>query len=147
MLRWLFRRKPRRDLFHFTDGEGTKRTADPLACWRGMMNHAEYRHDVHPKQVDEGDQEALEITLRMIQDVFGVEEWAEDTPEGLTQGEMLDLLISFIEYTSDVKKNTSLSATPPPPTESTSPESNEPTPSDSSPSTSSKPAPTSETPM
>ena len=144
---WPFRRrKPKRDLFHFEDGGGNKRAADPLACWRGMMNHVEYRHEVHPKQVHEGDQESLEITLRMVQDVFEVEEWGEDTPNGLTQGEMLDLLISFIEYVSDVKKNTSLSATAPPPTESTSPESSKPTPSDSSPSTSSRPEATSETP-
>ncbi len=126
-------RLPERELFDYWDGT-QQRKADPLACWRKIYNHETYRHDTHPLLMDEGDQEAIEIVLAMVREVFDVEEW--DGESGLTQGETIDLFIDFLEYLDSVKKNTSPIATQPPPTASTSPTSNGQTPSDSSPSTS-----------
>jgi hypothetical protein len=106
---WPFTRKPKRFLFRYWDG-GKWRRSDPLECQRKIFRDEEYRADVHGSLVDEGDEEATDITLRMIRRVFGIKSWSE-SGGGLTQIETLMLYRNFCEYLMGLKKNIS-----PPPT-------------------------------
>ena len=140
----IFLRRTARQLFEYWDG-AKKRHADPMRVFRAIKDDPEYREDVHPQGVDDGDPEAIDVTLRCVRRVLGVGEWSEGKP-GLTELETLQLFVQFHEYLDHLKKNISPSQTPPRPTEWTSQDSSEKTTSNTSGSGSTESDPTCEPP-
>jgi hypothetical protein len=63
--------------------------------------------------VEQGDQEAIQITLRAVKEVFRVQDYDRNTGLGLTLGEQLQLLYTFSRYLELLKKSTDLSPIPP----------------------------------
>ena len=116
-----------RDIFRFWDGEEDRGIA-PLRAYRALLAHPDFDWEVHPGLIDQMDSEdahlrdmaiqASELTVQAVRDVFGVRPWTDQTP-GLTESEMISLLIGFVDYLVGVKKNTSPSPTSPPPMEPT----------------------------
>jgi hypothetical protein len=101
---WPFKAKPKRLIFNYHDGT-RERNDDPLAIRSRLDNHPTYRFDVHPVLAEKGDAAAFEIVLAAICDAFKVERYNPDTKSGMTQTELVQLLIKFGEYLESVKKN------------------------------------------
>lgn len=125
---WLSsRRESGRDIFQYWDGS-RKRGIDPLTAYRALLAHPTFDWEVHPGLIDAIDSddsqtrvmaiEASEITVQAVRDVFGVVPWTDTTP-GLTEAEMIGLLIGFVDYLVGVKKNSSPTLTSPEHTEQT----------------------------
>ena len=121
MFNWLLQK--RRRIFRFWDGSRW-RAVDPLRAWRLLWNHPTCSPEkdfgpatgAHP---DKFEPDAQDRVLGMIQDMFGVKPWSEDTP-GLTIDETLNLLWDFIRYMNDLKKKPNTTPTMSAPTESES---------------------------
>lgn len=122
---WLSsRRESGRDIFQYWDGK-RKRGIDPLHAYRSLLAHPTFDWEVHPGLIDEIDSddahtrnmaiEASEVTVQAVRDVFGVNPWTDNSP-GLTESEMIGLLIGFVDYLVGVKKNSSHTRTTPEPT-------------------------------
>lgn len=133
-----WRRRRRRELFRYWDG-GRQRRIDPLQAFRAIHADPEFRADVHPELAEDGDQDAVDIILRMTRRVFDVAEFTEDY-RGLTESEQMLLYLSFCGYVEHLKKKFSLWRTPPESTEPTSGESKSETTNSSSASSSTSPA-------
>ncbi len=114
-------------LFRFHDGRGW-RAIDPLLAVMALNEHQEYRGDLHPRLVEQGDPEAIQITLRAVKQVFAVEDYEPATRLGLTLGEQLHLLYTFSRYLELLKKSTAPWPTAPRSTASTSDRSTAPDP-------------------
>ena len=99
-------------LFRYHDGSQWQ-AIDPLVAVIGLSEHPQYRGDLHPRLVEQGDQEAIQITLRAVKDVFRVQDYDRNTGLGLTLGEQLQLLYTFSRYLELLKKSTDLSPIPP----------------------------------
>jgi len=99
-------------LFRYHDGSQWQ-AIDPLLAVIGLGEHPQYRGDLHPRLVEQGDQEAIQITLRAVKDVFRVQDYDRTTRLGLTLGEQLQLLYTFSRYLELLKKSTDLSPIPP----------------------------------
>jgi len=99
-------------LFRYHDGSQWQ-AIDPLVAVIGLSEHPQYRGDLHPRLVEQGDQEAIQITLRAVKDVFRVQDYDRTTRLGLTLGEQLQLLYTFSRYLELLKKSTDLSPIPP----------------------------------
>jgi hypothetical protein len=99
-------------LFRYHDGAQWQ-AIDPLVAVIGLSEHPQYRGDLHPRLVEQGDQEAIQITLRAVKDVFRVQDYDRNTGLGLTLGEQLQLLYTFSRYLELLKKSTDLSPIPP----------------------------------
>jgi hypothetical protein len=98
-----------------------------MAKFRAIHADPEFRADVHPQMAEEGDGEAIGVLLRMMQRVFDVQAFSEETESGLTEGEQIALYIQFCAYIESLKKTISRSPTLPPSVEeSTSESSSEP---------------------
>jgi hypothetical protein len=95
-------------LFRYHDGSKWQ-AIDPLVAVMGLSDHPQYRADLHPRLVEQGDQEAIQITLKAVKDVFRVEDYDHRTRRGLTLGEQLQLLYTFSRYLELLKKSTDLS--------------------------------------
>lgn len=111
-IRW--RLKKSREIFWFFDGFKT-RAVDPWKCRRLLFEHQTFNWESHPVLIDSGDAEAREITLSAIREVFGVRELNENG-DGLGEDETLGVLLQFVNYMADLKKNTSQSLISPPAT-------------------------------
>lgn len=135
-----------RNLFEYWDGT-EKRVGDPLHLYRMMQNDPEFRVDVHPMLCDEGDDDAIEITLTAIRRAFGIQAFDPVAMTGLTQAETLQLWVAFCYWMDDVKKNTNPLPTLPQSTDATLPSSSEKTPNDSSVSGSTEGAKSSDRPI
>ena len=113
--RWRnWRDKRQRQIFSYWDGS-RQRSADPLEVARALDYHPKFSAKLHIPLIESGDDDALQITLGAVRDVFGVPAWSEKTP-GLTQQETIDLLDRFVTYLDDLKKNIKHSPTTAPPT-------------------------------
>lgn len=103
-----------RDIFRFWDGKDN-RGIDPLWAYRALLAHPDFDWEVHPGLIDQMDSDdrslrdlavqASELTVQAVKDVFGVRSWTNEAP-GLTESEMIGLLIGFVDYLVGVKKNT-----------------------------------------
>lgn len=119
-------------IFEFWDGQQVARR-DPLLLERRIAMHPEWRPDVHCIEANDGNQQAYELTLRALREIFEVE--AYDGTKGMTEWEVMGLFTDYLSFMEEVKKNMLHLQTLPVSTESTSNASSEPTTNDSSDST------------
>lgn len=108
-----------RGLFSFHDGYRI-RTVDPIDVLSAMEGHKEYRFDLHPQRVLDGEKEAMNITVDAVRQAFGIPPFTAVGKPGLTQQECLRLLNAFIVYIASQKKSTEPIATSSPSTAATS---------------------------
>lgn len=119
MLGWItdairrWRRQRSRAVFRFFDGRRT-RAVDPWGIYVALETHPKYKHDL-AEFIRQGSIEETEIAVSAASEVFGVSRFKDD-PNGLTDGELVELLATFVLYTNDSKKkydrlSTSLPAT------------------------------------
>ena len=108
-----------RGLFAFHDGFRI-RTLDPIDVLNAMEAHKEYRFDLHPQRVRDGEKEAMDITVDAVRQAFGIPPFTAVRRPGLTQQECLRLLNAFVVYIATQKKSTEPIATSSPSTEATS---------------------------
>lgn len=99
-----------RGLFEFFDGK-RMRTVDPIEVLTRMEEHREFRFDVHPRGVGEGDKEAIAITVSAVRDAFGVPAFSNAGAPGLSTQECLRLFNAFSIWVAVQKKSTASSAT------------------------------------
>ena len=92
----------RRAIFRFWDGRRI-RGADPIAVLRALRADPEYDQEVHLPLVDAGDEEAIRIAANAVRRAFGV---AAFEAGGLSELELLGVLMDFITFTLALKKNT-----------------------------------------
>ena len=93
----LKRSRPSRGLFSFSDGHRI-RSVDPIAVLNAMESHKEYRFDLHPARVFEGEKEAINITVDAVRQAFGIPPFTATGRPGLTHQECLRLLNAFCLY-------------------------------------------------
>ena len=131
MFRWYRRFKNRkRGLFRFEDGRQL-RAADPLEIAQRMAVHPRYK-PMHLSGAERGHRVDQKIVARAAVDIFDVEQWDDRKQIGMTQAELISLMISFDNYLLALKKNTRRSPTSPASTAATPQPSTPPTMSDSS---------------
>lgn len=105
----LKRSHPSRGLFSFSDGLRI-RSADPIAVLNAMEAHPQYRFDLHPARVLDGEKEAMEITVDAVRQAFGIPPFTAPGRPGLTHQECLRLLTAFRIHIATQKKSTELTA-------------------------------------
>lgn len=111
--RWYINRT--RAIFQYWDGRRIRRI-DPMAAFRALVAHPEFDWESHPDLIDTGDDEATDITLGAVRDVFGVQAYKGELSAGLTEAETISLLTDFVVYVNALKKNINPSPISPPPT-------------------------------
>lgn len=95
-----------RRIFKFWDGQRWT-TVDPMVAYRGITGHKDYRSVEDPQLAEAGDDEAIQRMVQCARDVFAVKPYDGATGEGMTEGETVDLMVSFSLYLGELKKNTS----------------------------------------
>lgn len=121
--RWLFNRN--RAIFRYWDGRKLRRI-DPMVVYRRLDSHPDFDWETTPVEVDAPSDAiagpALAATAEAVREAFEIPVY--DGKRGLTEGELTNLLIDYVEWLNALKKNTSEPPTSPPPTErESSPES------------------------
>ena len=116
-VRWRHRR--RRQLFRYFDGDRMRR-ADPLVLLAAIDQDPEYVPDKTPYFIAAGQQDAIDVSIRMVNRVFGAQPYDDETGIGLTTNEAMSLFSQFMTWLDGLKKNTSATPTPPPSTDATS---------------------------
>jgi hypothetical protein len=101
----LRRSHPSRGLFSFSDGYRI-RSVDPIAVLNAMEAHKEYRFDLHPARVLDGEKEAMDITVNAVRQAFGIPPFTAPGRPGLTHQECLRLLNAFRVHIAVQKKST-----------------------------------------
>lgn len=96
------RRRKSRAVFRFFDGRRT-RAVDPWKAYVDLHTHPKFTFDM-AVSIDEGDREDTEIAAAAAAEVFGVTRFQDDEQFGLTDGELVELLMSFSIYVADAKK-------------------------------------------
>lgn len=96
---------PSRGLFSFSDGYRI-RSVDPIAVLNAMESHKEYRFDLHPARVLDGEKEAMDITVDAVRQSFGIPPFTSPGRPGLTHQECLRLLNAFRVHIAVQKKST-----------------------------------------
>ena len=94
-----------RGLFRFSDGVNFH-TVDPIEILNAMEAHPEYRFDLHPGRVRDGEKEAIEITVDAVRTAFKVPAFTKVGTPGLTTQECLRLIGTFNCYCASQKKST-----------------------------------------
>ncbi|MCC7424822.1 MAG: hypothetical protein IT428_31510 [Planctomycetaceae bacterium] len=102
-----------RAIFRFWDGQ-RDRLADPMVIHRSLLEHGEFNWETTPALIDvDNDKissDALRITADATRKAFGVPELIDG---GLTETELLQLLVQFSLYLSSLKKSISPPQTSP----------------------------------
>lgn len=101
----LRRSHPSRGLFSFSDGFRI-RSVDPIAVLNAMEAHPQYRFDLHPARVLDGEKEAMDITVDAVRQAFGIPAFTSPGRPGLTHQECLRLLNAFRYHVAMQKKST-----------------------------------------
>jgi hypothetical protein len=109
---------PSRGLFSFSDGHRI-RSVDPIAVLNAMEAHPQYRFDLHPARVADGEKEAMDITVDAVRKAFGIPAFTAPGRPGLTHTECLRLLNAFRVHIATQKKSTESTATYSPSTAAT----------------------------
>jgi hypothetical protein len=99
-----------RGLFGFSDGARV-RYVDPIAIIVAMEAHPEYRFDLHPSRVADGEKEAIATTVDAVRNAFGIPKFSQVGKPGLTQRECLALFNAFCNFVGTQKKSTESTAT------------------------------------
>ena len=102
---WMERRRLRgRGLFRFFDGR-RYRHVDPLRMWREVEHHSEFNLETMPEAVAVRDEKASEAFYAAMCEVFGIERFDDSTGRGMTDEEIMGLLVDLSEFLGAVKKN------------------------------------------
>lgn len=118
MFGWLKRkwRNRGRAIFRFWDGM-RERVADPLVIHRALMAHPEFNWETTPALIDVDDDkistDAIRVTADGVRSAFGVPSLEAG---GLTEMELVHLLVQFTSYLADLKKSIGSPPTSPEPT-------------------------------
>lgn len=95
-----------RAIFQFWDGK-QDRAADPMVIHRALLAHSEFNWETTPALIDVDNDhissDALRVTADAARKAFGVPEFASG---GLTESELLQLLVQFSLYLTSLKKST-----------------------------------------
>lgn len=94
-----------RSLFQFSDGVNI-RAVDPIVVIEAMEAHEQYRFDVHPQRVAEGEKEAIAVTIDAVRRAFAIPAFSKVGVPGLTNNECLQLLNAFTLWIAAQKKST-----------------------------------------
>ena len=122
-LNWLLRRLQNRGrrIFKYWDGS-RQRACDPMVAARLLDAHEKFDWETTPKFIDVEDaklsDESMGITADAVRMAFGIPIY--DGSRGLTEAELVNLLIDFVTYLNELKKNIREPLTSPPNTESES---------------------------
>lgn len=114
---WLpWRRKSKREIFEFRDGAGMLRRVDPLVVYNGLFTDEELRPEDHfamlePDAPEELQRKAQPVVARAARRLFGLASFSDDQETGVTDGEAIGTLISFVEWMSGQKKSTNTQPT------------------------------------
>lgn len=104
---WLARRQDRkRSLFRYWDGRKWRRI-DPARAWREIDNHETVDLATMGPLVDEGKEPATTILIEAFCEVFSVQRYDDSTGDGLTDNDILSLVLQLQDYFNGLKKNTS----------------------------------------
>jgi len=123
MFQWLTRRLTRRrlmrrGLFPYYSG-ARERWADPFRVYRLLMNHATVNMETIGPEVDEGKEPATSQLVVALADIFDVKRWDDHDRTGLTDWEILQLMVDLEQFLDELKKTSDPGLTSSPPTEST----------------------------
>ncbi len=105
---WFSRKNPRA-LFPYYDGK-RQREADPMVVLRKMSAHEKFDAKQHLVDISNTENEAIQAEAQQIcveatRDIFGIEAWSEDNPNGMTETETLGVLLQFTLFIDALKKN------------------------------------------
>lgn len=117
----------RRQIFEYHDGTHW-RYADPFAVWRHLFHHPTVDILAVLPFAEQGKEPEASIALGVLCEVFGVQRWDEATRTGLTDLEILGLVVQFQVYLGSLKKSTDDGPISSPPLASASSPSPEPPP-------------------
>lgn len=115
---FLRRKRRRRHLFHWRDGVGREHAADPILLWQALEADKDLDIETHGPLAAAGDIDAQLICARAAIRALGSQEFGPDRPAGLTIMEGLALLVSFVDFVAELKKNTAPWPTSQSPTDS-----------------------------
>jgi hypothetical protein len=93
-----------RNIFQFFDGNRLRRI-DPAVAIRSLDRDPNFDWENDPPLIAFGDEKALARTVAAVQRTFGVQAMNETGTLGLTETESVELLISFVSYLDEQKKN------------------------------------------
>jgi hypothetical protein len=115
--RWRRRKAARaRALFTYWDGRKWRYT-DPFLAWRRLDNHKTLSLDSMAPLADAGKEPETTIMVETLCEVFNVTRWDETMATGLTDWQVLNLLVELLAYFQSLKKSISLGPTLPEPTD------------------------------
>jgi hypothetical protein len=117
IIAWLKNRRRNRHrlLFRFWDGE-QERSADPYRLWRDLNNHPKINLEEIAPAIDEGREPETTTLIEAMAEVFGLKRFDSTTKAGLTDWEVLNLLVELDEYLLALKKNINIGPISPAPT-------------------------------
>ena len=108
---WLRNRRARRAnerarlLFQFFDGSKLRRV-DPMRVWREICADKEFNLQTMCELVDKQEEPETTYCLNCLCRVFAVERYDDATGTGLTDGQLLNLLVDFEDYLDRLQKKT-----------------------------------------
>jgi len=108
-----------RALFSYWDGTRWRYT-DPFLAWRRLDNHKTLSLDAMAPLADAGKEPETTIMVEALCEVFDVRRWDEATTTGLTDWQVLNLLVELEGYFEGLKKSINPGPTSPEPTDSAS---------------------------
>lgn len=119
---WLRNRRARRAnerarlLFPYFDGTKLRRI-DPMRAWREIQADKVFNIQTMCDLVDKQEEPETTYCLDCLCRVFGVTRFDDATGGGLTDGQLLNLLVDFEDYLDRLQKKTRPGQTLPSPTE------------------------------
>lgn len=94
----------RRGMFGFNDGKH-ERWVDPISVMLAFENHPQYRADIHPNLVSQGNKEAISVLVDAVKHAFNVVDYSSPKLPGLTINEMIGLWQAFYDWVDMQKKS------------------------------------------
>jgi hypothetical protein len=121
VMNWLERRRRTRTRLIYRYWNGVAwRHGDPFSIWRGILNNPKIDVLESLGDVDQGIEPITGQVLSVVSEAFGLVRWDEARRTGLTDMEVVQVLLGLSEYLSRIKKNGSPGPTLPEPTGSMS---------------------------
>lgn len=100
--RWWYRRLRKALLFTYWDGERL-RNEDGERLWRRLRTNKTLTDPVIEAAVQKDDPGAVETYLDATAELFSVKRYDPETGEGLTDTELAELLVRFLNWVSQKK--------------------------------------------
>jgi len=100
--RWWYRRLRKALLFSYWDGHRLRKE-DGERLWRRLRTNKTLTDPVIEAGVQKDDPDAVESYLEATAELFKVERYNAETGIGLTDAELADLLVRFLNWVSQKK--------------------------------------------